>query len=93
MTKTTDISRLRRRLRLSQIMLKEFRTLLKDSKFLNLLKTFFLQETHSSSKDEMKWKGEFNPIKPGGGGGVIFACGKFEFKLFLNDLWYEPESL
>ena len=25
--------------------------------------------------------------------GVIFACGKFKFKLFLNNLWYEPETL
>ena len=34
-----------------------------------------------------------NPIKPVGGGGVIFARGKFKFKLFLNSLWYEPETL
>ena len=27
------------------------------------------------------------------GGGVIFAHGKFKFKLFLNDLWYERETL
>ena len=27
------------------------------------------------------------------GGGIIFARGKFEFKLFLNDLWYEHENL
>ena len=27
------------------------------------------------------------------GGKVIFARGKFKFKLFLNDLWYEPETL
>ena len=27
-----------------------------------------------------------------GGGGVIFVGGKFRFKLFLNDLWYEPET-
>ena len=33
----------------------------------------------------------FNPIKPGVE--VIFACGKFKFKLFLNGLWYEPETL
>ena len=32
-----------------------------------------------------------NPIKPGGG--VIFARGKFKFKLFLNGLWYELETL
>ena len=25
--------------------------------------------------------------------GVIFARRKFKFKLFLNDLWYEPETL
>ena len=24
---------------------------------------------------------------------VIFARGKFKFKLFLNGLWYEPETL
>ena len=24
---------------------------------------------------------------------VILARGKFKFKLFLNDLWYEPETL
>ena len=30
-------------------------------------------------------------IKPRGG--VIFARGKLEFKLFLNGLWYEPETL
>ena len=36
----------------------------------------------------------FNPIKPGDGGrGVNFARGKFKFKLFLNGLWYEPETL
>ena len=29
----------------------------------------------------------------GGGGGIIFARGKSKFKLFLNDLWYEPETL
>ena len=34
-----------------------------------------------------------NPIEPEGGGEVIFACGKFKFKLFLNGLWYEPETL
>ena len=34
----------------------------------------------------------FNPIKPGGME-VIFARGKFKFKLFLNGLWYEPETL
>ena len=28
----------------------------------------------------------------GGGGGGHFARGKLEFKLFLNDLWYEPET-
>ena len=33
---------------------------------------------------------DFNPTKPGG---VIFASGKFKFKLFLNNLWYEPETL
>ena len=33
-----------------------------------------------------------NPIKPGGWG-VFFAHSKFKFKLFLNDLWYESESL
>ena len=26
-------------------------------------------------------------------GGVIFARSKFKFKLFLNGLWYEPETL
>ena len=26
-------------------------------------------------------------------GGVIFARIKFKFKLFLKDLWYEPETL
>ena len=38
---------------------------------------------------------KFNPIKPGGGEreGVIFARGKLKFKLFLNGLWYEPETL
>ena len=37
---------------------------------------------------------EVNPIKPeGGGGGDIFARGKFKFNLFLNGLWYEPETL
>ena len=25
--------------------------------------------------------------------GIIFAHGKFKFKLFLSDLWYEPETL
>ena len=41
----------------------------------------------------MKWYSIlFNPIKPGGRG-VIFASGKFKFKLFLNGLWYEPETL
>ena len=25
--------------------------------------------------------------------GIIFARGKFEFKSFLNGLWYEPETL
>ena len=30
----------------------------------------------------------FNPIMPGGG----FACNKFKFK-FVNNLWYEPESV
>ena len=40
----------------------------------------------------------FNLIKPEGGGGggrgqVIFASGKFKFKLFLNSFWYEPETL
>ena len=42
-----------------------------------------------------------NPNKPGGeegwewggGGEVIFARGKIKFKLFLNGLWYEPETL
>ena len=24
-------------------------------------------------------------------GEAIFASGKFKFKFFLNDLWYEPE--
>ena len=33
-----------------------------------------------------------NPIKPRGGG-VILARGKFKLKSFLNDLWYEPETL
>ena len=28
-----------------------------------------------------------------GAGVVIFASRKFKFKLFLNDLWYEPETL
>ena len=32
-----------------------------------------------------------NPIKPGGQG-TIFARGKFKFKLFLNELQYEPET-
>ena len=33
-----------------------------------------------------------NPIKTGGEcGGGVFAPGKF--KLFLNELWYEPETL
>ena len=38
----------------------------------------------------------FNPVKPGGWVGrgvVIFARGKFKFKLFLNGLRYEPETL
>ena len=42
----------------------------------------------------------FNPVKLGkdggegvGGGRVIFVRGKFKFKLFLSDLWYEPETL
>ena len=26
-------------------------------------------------------------------GEAIFATGKFKFKFFLNDLWYEPETL
>ena len=26
-------------------------------------------------------------------GEIIFAPGRFKFKLFLNDLWYEPETL
>ena len=26
-------------------------------------------------------------------GGVIFAHSEFKFKLFLNSLWYEPETL
>ena len=29
----------------------------------------------------------------GGGGGIIFARGKFKFKVFLNDLCYGPETL
>ena len=33
-----------------------------------------------------------SPIKPGGWG-VIFAHAKFKFKLFLNSLWYESETL
>ena len=29
-------------------------------------------------------------VKLGGRGwGVVFACGKFKFELFLNDLWHE----
>ena len=28
-----------------------------------------------------------------GGDGLIFASGKFKIKLFLNGLWYEPETL
>ena len=32
-----------------------------------------------------------NPIKPRGRG-AIFARGKFKFKLFLNELQYEPET-
>ena len=27
------------------------------------------------------------------GGGGHFARGKFKLKLFLNDLWYAPETL
>ena len=45
-----------------------------------------------------KKKSIFHPFKPrgvgdGGGGGGIFAHGKFKFILFLNDLWCEPETL
>ena len=47
-------------------MLKECRTLLKDLKFLIIflknmsdIGVLFLQETHSSSKDEIQWKDEF----------------------------------
>ena len=37
---------------------------------------------------------ELNPSKPGRGRvGVIFARGKFKFKLFLNDSRYELETL
>ena len=37
---------------------------------------------------------ELNPSKSGGGrGGVILARDRFKFKLFLNDSWYEPETL
>ena len=34
----------------------------------------------------------FNPKKPGGMG-IIFAHAKFKLKLFLNRLWYEPQTL
>ena len=34
-----------------------------------------------------------NPIKSEGVGGVTFARGKVKFKLFLNGLCYEPETL
>ena len=37
---------------------------------------------------------KLNPSKPGRRRGeVIFARGKFKFKLFLNDSRYEPETL
>ena len=37
---------------------------------------------------------ELNPSKYGGGRGrVILARDRFKFKLFLNDSWYEPETL
>ena len=39
------------------------------------------------------FKGWMPEIRPKAFWGVVFARGKFKFKLFLNVLWYEPETL
>ena len=40
------------------------------------------------------YTGHFNTIKSGGGGGGgTFTRGKVEFKLFMNGLWYDLETL
>ena len=82
---------------MSQITLKEFRTPLKDSKFLVSLKNtssndvLFLQETHSSSTDKIKWKDElkeeffFSHGKTNSCGIVIGYTGKRSCKLLQKE--------
>ena len=56
----------------------------------NILKTLHFQSSEFSKSLSAKFAKILNPVKPGG---IIFTRGKFKFKLFLNDLWDEPQTL
>ena len=65
--------------------------------FLNF-KTICTVKTDYKTYDQLIYKRELISLTllsqwGEGGGEVIFARSKCKFKLFLNDLWYEPETL